>query len=70
MVGGTVDAGITGTEVRSRGGTVTSEVSDVEDESRGTGDTSPDGWVPSSGTITSNAMIQGVEVRGARRTVA
>ena len=49
---------------------MTSEVSDVEEESGGTGNTSPDGWVPGSRCITSNAMIQGVKERSTGGTVA
>ena len=66
----TVDASVLGTQVRGAGGAVTSEVSGIEDKSGRASDTSSDGWVPSGGSVTGNAMIESVEVRGAGRAVA
>ena len=53
--------------MRSR--TVASEVSCVEDESWRTSDTPSNGGVPSSRSVTSNTMVQSIEIRGTRRTV-
>jgi hypothetical protein len=48
---------------------VTSEVSGIEDKSGGTGDAPSDGWVPSGGSMTGNAVIQGIEVGSAGRAI-
>ena len=58
MVGGTVNAGIAGAQVRSTSWAVTSEVSSVEDESRRACDTSSDGWIPSRRGVTGNAVVE------------
>ena len=70
MVGGTVNAGMRGAQVRSTSWAVTSEVSSVEDESRRACDTSSDTGIPGSRGMTGNAMVKGVEVRSAGGAVA
>jgi hypothetical protein len=70
VVGGAVDASVLGAQVWGAGRAVTSEVSGIEDKSGRTGDAPSDGWVPSGGSVTGNAVIQGIEIRGAGRAVA
>jgi hypothetical protein len=70
VVGGAVDAGMRGAQVRSAGGAMTPEVGGVKDESGRASDASSDSWVPSSRGVTGNAVIQGVEVGSTGRAVA
>ena len=70
MVGGTVDAGVLGTQVRGAGGTVALEVGGVEDESGRTVDASSGSGVPDCGGVAGDAVVGEVEVGKAGRTVA